>query len=129
MSLPLNSSKKAMFTYSTEENDKTCIPSCASKTFYSFHNLTGFIFSVSNNTYHSVTSDSHSYHCAFVSAINANLLLAHNSHSYESKNSKISFCYMETFSVRFLITTIGHPTVPRREIFLSLTNGLITRDN
>jgi hypothetical protein len=64
---------------------------CASKTLNVFHNLTGFIFSTSINTYHYITSDSHPHRCLLVSAINANLLLSHNSHSYESKNSKISF--------------------------------------
>lgn len=64
---------------------------CTSKSFYSFHNLTGFVFSLSNNTYHHITSDSHPHHCPFVSSINANLLLARNSHSYESKNWKTSF--------------------------------------
>jgi hypothetical protein len=36
---------------------------------------------------------------------------------------------VEIFPVRFLITTIGHLTAPRHEVFLSFTGGLIMRDN
>lgn len=39
------------------------------------------------------------------------------------------FCYVDIFSVRFPITTIGNSTAPRHEVFLSVANGLIMRDN
>ena len=74
---------------------------CASKTFYSFYNLTGFIFSMSNNTHHFITSHSHPHHCPFVFTIKANLLLSHNSHSYESKNLKISVLLRGNISSSF----------------------------
>jgi hypothetical protein len=69
------------------------------------------------------------HHCPFVSAINANLLLSHNSHSYESKNSKISFLLRGNIFSSFYNHNHWSFDSSSPWGIPFFTNGLIMRDN